>query len=180
MTCHSRDVAVGNNRAGAAAALTFVVASLSGCIAPDVEVIGALGVTVDEEQRPVVVVQACEGAAAGVDLFFDREGLAVDEENEQVAAWISNAPVSGSSELVLHAPAGPWAGEAVRVVVHRGYIATAVGEGDREVLGQVAFRDVDLATMEPGMVYTNDADPDVRELVRRSAEDFTADVCSHP
>jgi hypothetical protein len=27
-----------------------VVASLSGCIAPDVEVIGALGVTVDEEQ----------------------------------------------------------------------------------------------------------------------------------
>lgn len=35
-----------------------VVASLSGCIAPDVEVIGALGVTVDEEQRPVVVVEA--------------------------------------------------------------------------------------------------------------------------
>src|SRR4029453_6454420 len=30
--------------------LMVVVASLSGCIAPDVEVIGALGVTVDEEQ----------------------------------------------------------------------------------------------------------------------------------
>ncbi|MGH3802387.1 MAG: hypothetical protein ACRDTD_20085, partial [Pseudonocardiaceae bacterium] len=43
---------------GALAGLMVVVASLSGCIAPDVEVIGALGVTVDEEQRPVVVVEA--------------------------------------------------------------------------------------------------------------------------
>lgn len=27
----------------------------------------------DEEQRPVVVVEACEEAATEVDLFFDRE-----------------------------------------------------------------------------------------------------------
>ena len=66
-----------------------VVASLTGCIASDVEVIGALGVTVDEEHRPVVVVEACEGTATGVDLFFDREVLTDDEENEQVATWIS-------------------------------------------------------------------------------------------
>jgi hypothetical protein len=32
--------------------------------------------------------------------------------------------------------------------------------------------------MEPGMVYINDADPDLRGLVGRRAEDFTADVCS--
>ena len=155
-----------------------MVASLAGCIAPDGEVIGALGVTVDEEQRPVVVVEACEGAATGGHLYFVRESLTDDEENEHVAAWISDAPVSGTSELVLHAPAGPWAGEAVKVVVDRGYIATAVGEGDREVLSQVAFRGGDLAAMEPGTIYANDTDPDVRELVGRSAEDFTADVCS--
>jgi hypothetical protein len=64
------------------------------------------------------------------------------------------------------------------VVGDRVYIATAVGEGDREVLSQVAFRGVDLADMEPGTVYINDTDPDIRELVGRSAEDFTADVCS--
>jgi len=46
---HTRELAVGI-RAGALAGLMVVVASLSGCIAPDVEVIGALGVTVDEEQ----------------------------------------------------------------------------------------------------------------------------------
>lgn len=166
------------NRAGVAAGLTVVVASLAGCIAPDVEVIGALGVTVDKEQRPVVVVEACEGAAKGVDLSFDREGLTDDEENEQVTAWISDAPVHGTSELVLHAPAGPWAGEAVEVIVDRGYVATAVGEGDREVLSQVAFRGGDLADMEPGTVYINDTGPDVRELVGQSADDFTADVCS--
>ena len=72
-------------------------------------------------------------------------------------------PVPGTSELVLNAPAGPWAGESVEVVIDRGYIATAVGEGDREVLSQVAFRGGDFAAMEPGTVYTNDTDPDVRD-----------------
>lgn len=168
----------GGNRTRAAAGLTVVVASLAGCIGPDVEVIGALGITVDEEQRPVVVVEACVGAATGVDLYSDRESLTDAEENEQIAAWISDAPALGTSELVLHAPAGPWVGESVEVGADRGYIATAVGEGDREVLSEVAFRGGDLANMETGTVYTNDTDPDVRELVARSAEDFTSDVCS--
>lgn len=60
--CHARRVAVGG-RTGAAAVLTVVVGSLTGWVTPDVEVVGALGVTVDEEQRPVVVVEAYEGAA---------------------------------------------------------------------------------------------------------------------
>ena len=117
------------------------------------------------DPRRSVAVEACAGAATGVDLFFDREGLADDEENEEVAAWISDAPVPGASELVLHAPAGRWAGESVEVVVDRGSIATAVGEGGREVLSQVAFRSGDLAVMEPGTVYTNDSDPDVRVMI---------------
>ncbi len=170
-------MAVGN-RAGALVGVAVVVASLTGCIAPDIEVIGALGVAVDAEQRPVVVVETCEGAARGVDLSFDREGLTEDEENEQVAAWRSDVPVPGTSEVVLSAPAGPWAGESVELVGDRGYIATAVGEGDREVLSQVAFRGEDFATMEPGTVYINDTASDAQELVGRSAQDFTADVCS--
>ena len=80
--------------------------------------------------------------------------------------------------LVLHAPAGPWAGESVEVLVDRGYIAMAVGVGDSEVLSQVAFRASDLADMQPGTVYNNDSDPDVPELIGRSTEDFTADVCN--
>lgn len=61
---HTRELAV-RHRAGALAGLMVVVASLTGCVASDVEVIGALGVTVDEEQRPVVVVEACKGTAPG-------------------------------------------------------------------------------------------------------------------
>ncbi len=160
------------------ARLTVVVAALAGCVAPDVEVVGALGVTVDETKRPVVVVEACEGVATRVDLFFAREGATDDEENVRVGTWVSDAPVRGTSELALHAPAGPWAGKSVEVVADRGYIATAVGEEDREVLGQVAFRGGDLASLEPGTVYVNDTDPDASELVGRSAEDFAADVCS--
>ncbi len=160
------------------AGLTIGVVSLAGCIAPNVEVIGALGLTVDEEQRPVVVVEACNGAVTEVHLFLDRGNLSDDEENDQVSAWSSHVPVPGTSELVLHAPAAPWAGQSVEVVANRGYIATAVGEGDREVLSQVAFRGDDLADMEPGTVYINDADPDERELIGQSAENFKADVCS--
>ena len=160
------------------AGLAVLIASLTGCVAPDVEVIGALGVTVDEEQRPVVVVEACEGVATRVDLSFDRESLTEGEGNEQVGAWIADEPVPGTSELVLNAPAGPWAGASVEVVVDRGYVATALGEGDREVLSQVSFRGEDFAEMEPGTVYINDTDPDARQLLGRSAEDFTADVCS--
>lgn len=170
-------MAVGG-RAGALAGVTVLVASLTGCVAPDAEVVGALAVTVDEEQRPVIVVEACEGAAGSVDLTFDREGVAEDEENQPVAVWTAEVPVPGTSELVLQAPAGPWEGESVEVLLDRGYIATAVGEGDRDVLSQVAFGGEDFASMEPGTVYVNDADPDVRELVGLSAEDFTADVCS--
>lgn len=163
--------------ARAMAGLAVVVVSLAGCVAPDEEVIGALGVSVDEAHRPVIVVEACSGAATEVDLFFDREGLSDDEESEQVAAWHSSKSVAGTSELVLPAPGDPWQGQPVEVADDRGYVATAVGEGDHEVLSQVAFRASDLIDMRPRRVYVNHTDPDVRELVGRSAGEFTAEVC---
>lgn len=175
-TRHTQQVAR-HGRAPAPAGLALVLASLTGCVAPDVEVVGALGLTVDERQQPVVVVEACDGAATEVELFFDREGLSDHQANEQVAAWSADPPVPGTSELVLDAPAAPWAGEPVEVAVDRGYLASATGEGDAEVLSQVAFRGEDFAEMEPGTVYANSPDPDASALVGRSAEDFTAEVC---
>ena len=59
-----------------------------------------------------------------------------------------------------------------------GYIATAVGQGEREVLSQVAFHGDDVDDLEPGTVYTKDTDPEGQELIRRCAKDFTTDVCS--
>jgi hypothetical protein len=51
-----------------------------------------------------------------------------------------------------HAPAGAWAGEAIQVLADRGNIATAVGQGEREVLSQVAFHGDDVDDLEPGTV----------------------------
>ncbi|GGK67779.1 hypothetical protein [Ornithinimicrobium pekingense] len=170
-------------RSGGRGTMVVVLAAtagtaLTGCIAPDVEVIGAIGVMVDEESRPVLVVEPCDGAAVHVDLHHDRQGLADDEENEQVGSWDATAPVEGTSELVLHAPSDPWDGEGVEISPDRGYIATGQGQGETDVLSQVAFRGSDLAAMEAGTVYRNDMDPDVTTLVARSPEEFSAETCS--
>jgi hypothetical protein len=67
---------------------------------------------------------------------------------------------------------------AVDLVADRGYIAGGQGEGDQQVLTQLAFSGSDLAGMEPAMVYRNHPDPDVTTLVARTPADFTAEVCS--
>ena len=158
---------------------TFIAAvSLSSCIAPDVEVIGAVGLTVDAQARPVLVVEACDGAATLVTLAFDRQGLADDEENEEIASWTTATPAAGKSELALHSPGAPWRGAAIELPIGRGYVAGGQGEGDKQVLTQVAFNAADLPGLAPGTVYRNGVDPDVTTLVARSAAEFSAEVCS--
>lgn len=158
---------------------------LSGCIAPDVEVRGALGVTVDGEGRPVLVVEACDGAATVVTLSFDREGLTADEVNEDIARWTAAEPVPGTSALAIHAPADPWQGEGVELPADRGYVAGGQGAGDSEVLTQVSFRGSELAALDPGMVYRNDpdsltnldADPEDSALLAGTPEEFSTLIC---
>ena len=177
-----------SGREGVARALcaVAVAASLAGCIAPNVEVSGALGLTVDDQARPVLIVEACEGTAVLVDLAHDREGLAADEENEAVGEWTSAEPLPGTSELALHAPAAPWQGAGVEVAPDRGYIAGGQGREDGQVLTQVAFRGSDLADLDPDLVYRNDpamftdpdADPVASLLVASTRAQFTTEVCS--
>lgn len=163
----------------------ILAAALSGCIAPDVDVRGALGVTVDTAGRPVLVVEACDGAATVITLSFDREGLTADEFNEDIARWTAAEPASGTSELVLHAPAAPWIGDRVELPADRGFVAGGQGEADTSVLTQVSFRSQDLAAMEPGLVYRNDpdslanvdADPADYALVAGTPAEFSAEVC---
>ena len=161
-----------------AAIVAVVAALLPACVAPDVEVIGALGVTVDAEARPILVVEACDGAANLVTLSYNRIGLADDEQNEDIASWTSAEPVAGKSALVLHAPTAPWQGAGVDLPIDRGYIAGAQGKGEKQVLTQVSFSGSDLAALEPGTVYRNHSDPDVTTLVGLAPADFSVEVCS--
>ena len=160
------------------ASASIVAVFMSACIAPDVEVIGALGVTVDQSARPVLVVEACDGAAILVTLSYNREGLADDEENEDIASWTSVEPVVGMSELVLHSPSAPWQGEGIDLPYDRGYIAGGQGEGDKQVLSQVAFSGAQLTEMLPGTIYRNDPDHGVTALVPHTPAEFTAEICS--
>ena len=160
-----------------AASTATVAVCLSACIAPDVDVIGALGVTVDDQGRPVLVVEPCEGAAILVTLSFNREGLSDDEENETLGSWTAAEPTAEMSELVLSVPSAPWHGVGVDLPAGRGYIAGGQGHGDKQVLTQVAFDAGDLAEMKPGNVYRNHPDPDVTALVARSPAEFSAEVC---
>lgn len=164
-------------RAGSLAAAVGSVMFLGGCIAPDVEVIGAVGVMVDAQQRPVLVLEACDGATTRVGLSFDREGLTESEENEMVGEWLAAAPVPGISELVLGAPPVQWVGGSVELRADRGYIADAAGEGDDDVLTQVAFRGGDIAGLQQGMVYTNAAGLEDFGLRGRNPEAFSRETC---
>lgn len=138
---------------------------------------GALGVTVDKDARPILVLEACDGAAISR-FSFNREGLSDGEENEDIASWTSTEPAAGTSELVLHAPSAPWQGEGIELPFDRGYIAGGQGEGDKQVLTQVAFSGAQLAEMEPGTVYRNHPNPEVTALVTYTPTEFTAEVCS--
>ena len=137
-----------------------------------------MGVTVDEQQRPVLIVEACQGTAAEVNMYFDRQGLADNEQNVKVETWVATDPQRGSGELTLHAPAEAWSGDPVELSSHRGYIVDGIGEGDSGVLSQVYFRGRDITSMDPGTVYTNDAQG--YDLVGRSAEEFRSETCSRP
>lgn len=164
----------------------ILAAALAGCIAPDVDVTGALGVTVDDAGRPVLVVEACDGAASVITLSFDREGLTGDEVNKDIARWAAADPASGTSELVLHAPGAPWIGEGVELPADRGFVAGGQGESDTSVLTQVSFRASDLADLDPEKVYRNDpdsltnldADPADSALLASTPQEFSTLVCS--
>ena len=101
-----------------------------------------------------------------------------DDSARSIASWTASGPAAGRTDLVLHAPAAPWRGKAVDLPVDRGYIAGGQGEGERQVLTQVAFRGAHLAEMEPGKVYRNSPDPDITSLVARTPADFSYEVCS--
>lgn len=163
-----------------AAVLGIVVVSLSGCLALTPEpppVVGALGVTVDEEGRPVLVVEPCGGTAARVDLSWTREGLAAEQENEELGSFVAPAAEAGWTELVLHDPAPPWEGEPVEVEPGpRGVIATGTTT-DSDILTQVTFRRRELSGMAPGTVYLNDPSSEEGALQAMSRAEFSSLVC---
>lgn len=152
--------------------------SVSGCIAPDVIIIGAVGLTVTESGEPVLVIEPCDGEAARVTLSHSREGLAPNEENEYLVRWTASPAQAERSELVIHDVQAPWRGPSFTMEAGRGYVADGAGTGKKDVLTQVAFRADDLAGFDPGTVYINDVDPDSTSMLALSAAEFSQWACA--
>lgn len=150
---------------------------LSGCIAgTSPEVVGGIGVAVDEQERPVIVVEPCSEVTPTVMVVEGREGLAPSQTNEPVGSWTATTPVSTTTELALHDPGSRWDGDPVELKGARTYVADGTAGGSTS-FGQVAFRYAALADLEPGMVYVGTTGSDAPELVPLSPEEFAARAC---
>lgn len=161
-----------------AAAALAVAGALGGCIAPDIDVVGAIGVTVTDDGAPVLVIEPCDTGALQVTLSGDREGLADDETNPLLAEWTVDPPgVTGTSQIVLDGPAEPWGGAAVTVEEGRGYVAGGASSQVKGVLSQVAFRTEDLAGLSPDQVYVNSTS-DGEGLQAMTREEFSERICN--
>lgn len=149
---------------------------LSGCIAPDIDVVGAMGLTVTEDGRPVLVVEPCEVEAVSVTFSLDREGLKPEETNPQVAEWDAEPAAAGQTRIVLHDVQPPWKGPDVTVEDGRGYIAGGISSQVKGVLTQVSFKVDDLADLSPDTIYTNES-PDSVSLRGHSPSGFVEWAC---
>lgn len=160
---------------GCGAALSLL---LSGCIAPDIDVVGALGLTVTEDGRPVLVVEPCDSSAVMVTLHLSRQGVAPEETNPEVARWTAEPVAAGQTRIVLDEVADPWAGPDVTLEPGEGYIAGGASSVVKQVLSQVAWSEDAVSTFSPGTVYINDADPGSGAMQGIPEAEFAARVCS--
>ncbi len=119
------------------------------------EIVGKVGISVDTEGNPVVVVAVCDGYLDQVEISQGREGLAEDETNPLVGTWDAAGQHTGVSELDLAAPGSDWQ-TRTPVSLEPGvlYIVTAHQVGADVQASQVDFDVGDLRGLEPGYVYT--------------------------
>ncbi|MFX0539681.1 hypothetical protein ACQBAT_01745 [Ornithinimicrobium sp. Y1847] len=159
-----------------AALLGALPVTLSGCIAPDINVIGGVGFAVDDQGRLMVVVEGCGRPVVRVHMAYNREGLTSDEEpNEEIGEWTLDDSQNPPAQLVISDPGPEWTGSAVRIDPERGVIADGLGERS-DVLTQASLAPGQIPQLEPGKVYyTPRGDP---VAVAGTRAEFTAWACS--
>lgn len=154
-----------------------LAAGLTGCIAPDIEIKGAMGLTVDEEHRPVLLVEPCGASVVAITLSGTREGLDPSETNREEGEWTAARPATDLTEMVLHQPGPTWAGPQLTPRPGLGYVAEARDTSRKGHLTQVAFWTDQLNALEPGTVYIG-PDPSTDEYRELTREAFVDWACS--
>jgi hypothetical protein len=135
------------------------------------EIIGATGVTVDDEHHPVVLVQLCKGTIDHVELSGTREGLSDEEPNPSYGGWDAASPAQGSISVNLGTGTQGWTGPTFSPEPDRRYIVDASSSTADAATSQAVFSAEDLARLQPGRVLRGDG-----EVVSRAT--FGTDACS--
>jgi len=157
----------------------IVVALLAACgNQVDAEVVGQVGISVDEQGAPVVVVAVCTDFIDTVDISLGREGLGEGDSNPEVGTWEAQEHVTDFATLNLANPGEAWKAHApLALEPDKHYIVLAEqAEADVEAT-QVDFFGKDVAGLAPGKVYTSSGDPDSVKLVGHEAADFQSFAC---
>lgn len=142
-----------HRRTAAVLALGAAALATSGCIGADTDVNGALGVTVGDAGRPVLVAEVCHGSVQSVGVYGPARG---NQPNEALVELTAAEAVSGSFTLDLAAPGEAWEGEPAALPLGPD-LHVAVASGSEEAdsqLSQVEFTAEDLASLQPGQVLS--------------------------
>ncbi|MCW2748366.1 MAG: hypothetical protein JWP10_1508 [Nocardioidaceae bacterium] len=155
--------------------LVVIILGLAGCgNAIRATINGRVGIAVDANGNPVVIVAACPEFLDTVTISEGREGLAETEPNKDVGTWNRNDHLAGVYELNLSKPDDSWSRlQPIELKPSTLYIVIAAQSKKDVEATQVSFYGRDVASLVPGRVYTNTGDPDSSELQWSTQKKFT-------
>ncbi|MDQ6526777.1 hypothetical protein RB608_24355 [Nocardioides sp. LHD-245] len=139
-------------------ALALGGVSLTACgNAVTTEIVGTVGITVDAEDHPLVLVRVCEGRIDTIEVHGDRAGLAEDEANPILGSWHAETGRDGLVELALGAANDGWSGpDDLSLADGRTYVVTADDSGEDAEATQVSFTTAQLAALTPDQVIVGE------------------------
>jgi hypothetical protein len=163
---------------GAAIAAASGALVLTGCTVPSG---GVVGVTVDAQGNPVIVVQMCEGHIDGATMYKpDPDPDRMPPQDEIMGRWEVAAPVTGFSQFQLDTGGNGWA--VVDTLVGRDprtpYTIYGWSNDNSWSASHLSFSDRELDDLQPGTVLVPETEGDANkteslaDLKTKSCEDW--------
>jgi hypothetical protein len=125
------------------------------------ELVGTVGLTVDEHGDPVVALSWCKGPPTRIAVEQEVESTADDRdvEWEQIAWYETDDPPSGRLILVSLMDPGPvWAADPTfkELEADTQYAVLVWPNNGAQIIGSFQFDAEQLAAMEPGVIEAHD------------------------
>jgi hypothetical protein len=163
--------------AGVVSATVGCSLALSGCTVPPG---GIVGVTVDAQGKPVIVVQMCEGHIDGATLYLpDPDPDRIPPQDKTMGSWEVASPVTGFSQFRLDAAGNGW--RLVSTLEPRDpetrYSIYGWSKDNSWSANHLHFSERELVGLEPGSVRVPSEDPESEDNRTESLEDFRSKTC---